>query len=53
MAEERKVPRVGGSRTLNADGTEVKATAPKPESKLEVRSIEGAVPKATKKKTKE
>ena len=33
MAEERKLPRVGGSRTLNADGTEVKPVTDKPKPK--------------------
>lgn len=39
MAEERKVPRVGGSRTLNPDGTEVKAPAPKPKSKADTPPV--------------
>ena len=33
MAEERKVPREGGSRTLNLDGTEVKPVTDKPKPK--------------------
>ena len=33
MAEERKLPREGGSRTLNPDGTEVKPVADKPKPK--------------------
>ena len=39
MTEERKVPRVGGSRTLNSDGTEVKAPAPKPKPKADTPPV--------------
>lgn len=47
MAEERKVPRVGGSRTLNADGTEVKPVVYKPKPKA------GTTTAKTSKKPKE
>ena len=39
MAEERKVPRVGGSRTLNSDGTEARATAPKSTPKADTPPV--------------
>lgn len=47
MAEERKLPREGGSRTLNPDGTEVKPITPKPKPRA------GTSPAKTSKKPKE
>ncbi len=63
MAEERKVPRVGGSRTLNRDGMEIEPipapksepkVEPKPEVEVETKPATNAAPtKSTKRKPRQ